>query len=83
MNRHPLMLRIHRYTRGQYEHEDALAESEQLACPEEPNCETMRRSPLNSPMHKPSCIDNEYSDHTRSPKVTWYTFVLARLLIML
>lgn len=72
---------IHRYTRGQYEHDDTLADSEQPACPEESNCE-ITRSPLDLPLHRPSCIDNEYTDQTRSPKVLWYTLLSVGLLII-
>jgi hypothetical protein len=74
---------LHRYTRGRYEHEDAdtLAEEERPACPEESNCE-ITRSPLDLPLHKPSCIDNEYTDQTTSPKVLSYIFLPARLLII-
>lgn len=61
-------IHIHRYTRGQYEHEDTLADSEEPPCPEESSCE-ITRSPLDLPLHKPSCIDNEYTDQTRNPKV--------------
>jgi len=56
------------YTRGQYEHDDTLADAEQSECPGESNCGTTR-SPLDLPLHKPSCIDHEYTDHTVNPKV--------------
>jgi hypothetical protein len=57
-----------RYTRGQYEHEDTLADAEPPMCAEDQDCETPR-SPLDLPLHRPSCIDNEYTDQTRNPKV--------------
>lgn len=60
----------HRYTRGQYEHEDTLAEADPPICAEDSDCETTR-SPLDLPLHKPSCIDHEYTDHTTNPKVPW------------
>ena len=74
-------IHIHRYIRGKYEHEDTLADSEQPACPEESNCE-ITRSPLDLPLHKPSCIDNEYTDQTRNPKVLWRTLVITGSLII-
>jgi len=58
----------HRYTRGQFEHEDTLADAEPPTCAEDSECETTR-SPLDLPLHKHSCIDNEYTDQTRNPKV--------------
>ena len=59
---------IHRYTRGQYEHEDTLADAELPINVEGSDCETTR-SPLDLPLFKPSCIDNEYTDHATTPKV--------------
>lgn len=64
-----LLTVTYRYTRGQYEHEDTLAD-EPPTCAEDSECETTR-SPLDLPLHKPSCIDNEYTDHTLNPKVLW------------
>jgi len=59
----------HRYTRGRYEHEDILADAEPPTCAEDSECKTTR-SPLDFPLHKPSCIDNEYTDRTINPKVS-------------
>jgi len=59
---------IHRYTRGQYEHEDTLADAELPMNAEGSDCETTR-SPLDLPLYKSSCIDNEYTDHATTPKV--------------
>jgi len=59
---------IHRYTRGNYEHDDTLAGAGLPMRAEGSNCETTR-SPLDLPLHKPSCIDNEYTDHGGNPKV--------------
>ena len=50
-----------RYTRGQYEHEDSLAD----AGADNPDYETTRLS-LDLPLHKPSCIDNEYGSYNKS-----------------
>ena len=66
MNR-PLTL-IRRYTRGHYEHEDTLADAESPVDAEGSDCE-ITRSPLDLPLYKPSCIDNEYTDHASNPKV--------------
>jgi len=71
-----------RYTRGQYEHEDTIADAEPPTCAEGPDCETTR-SPLDLPLHKPSCIDNEYTDHTANPKVCGKASVLGRQLILM
>jgi len=51
-----------RYTSGRYEHQDTMADEEG------PECKTTR-CPLDLPLHKPSCIDNEYTDHATNPKV--------------
>ena len=65
---HPFLTAIRRYTHGQYEHDDTIADAEPPICAEESECETTR-SPLDLPLHKHSCIDHEYTDHTTSPKV--------------
>ena len=57
-----------RYTHGKYEHEDTLVDAEPSTCAGDPKCE-ITRSPLDLPLHKPSCIDNEYTDQTKNPKV--------------
>ncbi|KAF9650657.1 phospholipid diacylglycerol acyltransferase [Thelephora ganbajun] len=48
--------------------EHTLADAELPTRAEDSNCETTR-SPLDVSLHKPSCIDNEYTDQTRNPKV--------------
>lgn len=63
----PLIL-VYRYTRGNYEHDDTLADTEPPMRVEGSSCETTR-SPLDLPLHKPTCIDNEYTDHGGNPKV--------------
>ena len=64
---------MHRYTRGKYEHDDTLADTESPAYVEDSGCEPAQcettRVPLDLPLHKPSCIDHEYTDHERNPKV--------------
>lgn len=59
---------IHRYTLGNYEHDDTLADAELPMRAEGSSCETTR-SPLDLPLYKPSSIDNEYTDHGGNPKV--------------
>jgi len=59
---------IHRYTRGNYEQDDTLADAEPPVRAEGSSCETTR-SPLDLPLYKPSCIDNEYTDYGGNPKV--------------
>ena len=70
---------MHRYTRGKYEHDDILADTDSPEYGEDSDCATAQcettRAPLDLPLHKPSCIDHEYTDHERNPKVMQWVYL--------
>jgi len=56
------------YTRGEYEHDDTLADAGDAVCANSSDC-VSPRAPLDLPLLRQSWIDAEYTDESVSPKI--------------